>query len=133
MFWWSFYDVARSIGELFMTEHGVAAATPPRRASRPSQQAPRHTRWQNTLRIFTAVVGGYAFANTASILLSTALPVFRGEAVVIGFLLTYVFYTVAIMWVFGDSNWKRSCAGVWLLSLLFGGIHWLVMQLGAAA
>ncbi len=61
-----------------------------------------------------ALVGGYYFATAFGIFLGGVLPIPRGEAVLIGNLVSFIVYIGAIIWVFGLRNPKRA----WLILLL---------------
>ena len=82
--------------------------------------------WRLIFEVFTAVVGGYLFANAASIFLIHVLPMFRGDAFVIGMLLTFVFYILAIIWVFAHRSLWRGSGMLWLAVLILSGLSWVL-------
>ncbi len=100
---------------------------------RRSRLACRVFPWRIVCQVFTAIVGGYFFANAASIFLARALPVFRGDAVATGFLLVFIFYTLAVMWVFAHRSLLRGCGMVWLATVILAGLSWGLTMIGEAA
>lgn len=97
----------------------------------PSQFAPsqhagklRSARWSLALRLLTAIVGGYALATTGGLLFAAALPVNRVDGVMLGLLLSFALYCVAVMWVFAVHSLRRACLGVWAFALAAGLLAW---------
>jgi hypothetical protein len=83
-----------------------------------------------SLRIFGAVLGGYAFSASAVALVSLALPHWldlpRGEVAVGSGMFGFVLYLGILLWAFSE----RSVLRIW--ALLFGGAfanYWLVQWL----
>lgn len=67
-------------------------------------------RWQTGFRILVAAFGGYAFAAALATLMALVLPGARAETVLAGMLLSFAFYAMAVVWVFGIRN-------IWLATL----------------
>lgn len=89
-------------------------------------------RWQIALRVAVAILGGYALANSAGILLSYLLPIPKGDAVMTGILLSFAIYAGAIMWVFAARSVRKACVGIIAPALLSGGIALLLKFTGVA-
>jgi hypothetical protein len=83
-----------------------------------------------SLRIFGAIVGGYAFSASVVALVSLALPYWldlpRGETAVGSGMFGFILYLGILLWAFSE----RSVLRIW--ALLFGGAfanYWLVQWL----
>jgi hypothetical protein len=89
-------------------------------------------RWQIMWRVFTAIFGGFALANTSGIVLTYLLPLSKVDAVSTSLLLSFVIYAGAVMWVFSHRSMAKALGGVWVPSLFFLMIIVLFTFLGAA-
>lgn len=69
-------------------------------------------------RTLAAVAGGYALSAAACVALSVALPMARAEAVVTATLLSFVIYTVAVLWAFATRSVTRAWLGIMVPTLL---------------
>ncbi len=72
-----------------------------------------HYRLWVLARVFIAVVGGYAFATAAILLLTHLFPFAKKESLMLATMLSYIIYALAIIWVFSVKTVKR--AGVVML------------------
>lgn len=63
-------------------------------------------------RTLAAVAGGYALSAAASAAASVALPMERAQAVITALLLSFVIYTVAVMWAFSTRSATRAWLGI---------------------
>lgn len=63
-------------------------------------------------RVLIAVIGGYFLANLLSIAFSMLLPASKAEGVGFGMLLSFLFYTLIVMWVFTAESTKKAFWGV---------------------
>lgn len=63
-------------------------------------------------RALAAIVGGYLFANASSIALAAILPLDRGSAVMTSILLSFVFYSAAVVGVFAARSTLRAWIGI---------------------
>lgn len=79
-------------------------------------------RWQIALRVAVAIIGGYALANIAAILLSYLLPMPKSDAVMTGILMSFAIYTGAIMWVFAVRSVKKAWLGLVAPSMVLGAL-----------
>lgn len=73
-------------------------------------------------RIFVAIFGGYVFAATASVFLSYILPMQRADALMTGILLSFAFYTGAIIWAFAARTGILAWAGILLPSIAMAAV-----------
>ncbi|MBV7537516.1 iron transporter [Duganella sp. sic0402] len=77
-------------------------------------------RWQVAGRVMLASVGGYGLSSLLASVAALALPwlpgVSRAEGVMIASLLSFVFYTLFVLWVFST----RSVVRVWLAPACLG-------------
>ena len=87
-------------------------------------------RFKVLLRVSVAIGGGYAFAVVASVGLLRWLPLPPEQAVMSALLLTYFFYTVAVLWVFAVRSTWRACLGLVLPTLLLAWWLWPLSDVG---
>lgn len=69
-------------------------------------------------RVLIAVIGGYFLANLLSIAFSMLLPASKAEGVGFGMLLSFLFYTLIVMWVFTVESTKKAFWGVSLTGFI---------------
>ena len=98
-----------------------------------SQPRQRTFPWRLILQVFTAIVGGYLFANVLAIFFAKVFPDIRAYAVAYGLLLSFLYWTMAIMWVFAHRSLRRGCGGLWLATAILAGLSWGLTQIGVAA
>lgn len=89
-------------------------------------------RWQIALRVAVAIIGGYALANIAAILLSYLLPMPKSDAVMTGILMSFAIYTGAIIWVFAVRSVKKAWLGLVAPSLVLGALALILKFTGVA-
>ena len=82
-------------------------------------------RWQVAGRFLLAGVGGYVLTALLSTVLALALPwlpgVSRAEGVLIAGLLSFMFYTLFVLWVFATrSAWRVWSIATGACLLLYG-------------
>lgn len=75
-------------------------------------------------RVAAAVLGGYALASATAIFLASVLPASRAEGVVAGMQLSFVVYTVAVIWAFSPVSLARAWAGLLLPATVLAGLGW---------
>ncbi|MFA5610820.1 MAG: DUF3649 domain-containing protein [Alcaligenes sp.] len=90
---------------------------------------PRY-RLQVLSRIVAATVGGYALADAATVLLTLLWPLPRAQAVLAANMLSFVWYTIAVMWVFSTKSATRAWLGMVLPTALITLLCFLVMPEG---
>lgn len=74
--------------------------------------------WPVLLRALVAMLGGYALANAAGILLSYILPMPRSDAVMTSLLASFAIYAAAVLWVFSVRSLHTAWIGVLLPTLV---------------
>ncbi|MFY0475767.1 DUF3649 domain-containing protein [Achromobacter marplatensis] len=83
-------------------------------------------------RMAAAILGGYVLASAAAACLAVWLPMGRADAVTTAQMLSFVFYTCAVIWVFATRNAWRAWAGVLLPAAVLGGLFLAGRMMGAA-
>lgn len=73
-------------------------------------------------RALAAIVGGYAVAALATGALAVYLPGARAEATLTATMLSFVVYTVAVIWVFAARSAWRAWVGLALPALVMGAL-----------
>jgi hypothetical protein len=77
-------------------------------------------------RVAAAAFGGYALATALSILLSYVLPMPKAQAVLTGVLISFVVYTIAIIWVFAVRTAARAWYGLTISTGVSALLWWMV-------
>lgn len=83
-------------------------------------------------RMAAAILGGYVLASAAAACLAVWLPMGRADAVTTAQMLSFVFYTCGVIWVFATRNAWRAWAGVLLPAAVLGGLFLVGRMMGAA-
>jgi hypothetical protein len=84
-------------------------------------------RLQVLSRIVAATVGGYALAAAATVLLTVLWPLPRAQAVLAATMLSFVWYTIAVMWVFSTKSATRAWVGMVLPTALIAVLSAVLM------
>lgn len=71
-------------------------------------------------RAVAAILGGYALSALVATVSAIYFPGTRAEAAIFGMLLSFVIYTLAVMWVFAVRTALRAWLGLLLPSLALG-------------
>lgn len=71
-----------------------------------------HSVWPVPCRTLLAILGGYLFTYTATAALARLLPLDRYDAAMVSTLLSFVLYTVFILWAYAVHSLWRLAAGV---------------------
>ncbi|ALO39625.1 iron transporter [Alcaligenes faecalis] len=87
-------------------------------------------RLQVLSRIVAATVGGYALAAAATVLLTVLWPLPRAQAVLAANMLSFVWYTIAVMWVFSTKSTTRAWVGMVLPTALIAVLSAVLMPAG---
>lgn len=90
-------------------------------------------RLQVLSRIVAATVGGYALASAATVLLTLLWPLPKGQAVLATNMLGFVWYTIAVMWVFSTKSATRAWVGMVLPTALIALLSFLLIPAGAVS
>lgn len=84
--------------------------------------------WPTISRITAALLGGYLFTYAFTAALARLLPLDKVDALVIASLLSFVIYTLAILWAFACRSARRAWSGMTLalpLSVIGFWPQWL--------
>ncbi len=84
-------------------------------------------RLQVTSRILAAALGGYAVASAMTVFLALVWPIPPAQAVLSSTLLSFIWYAVAVIWVFSVKRVSRAWAGVILATLVLVFLDWLLL------
>lgn len=84
-------------------------------------------------RIAAAVIGGYALASAFSSLLALTLPMRQHEATLMALVLSFLWYAIAVMWVFHARSVTRAWIGMVVPAAVLALLCWLLMRTGGAA
>lgn len=84
-------------------------------------------------RVIAASVGGYVLCNLANLALSIILPVPQYQGLLFAMMISFVFYTLAIIWVFAVRTATKAWLGLAIAALPFAVIDivWIVWGNGA--
>lgn len=88
----------------------------------------RSTAWSTISRIAAALLGGYLFTYAFTAALARLLPLDKVDALIIATLLSFLVYTLAILWVFTCRSARKAWAGMALalpLSVIGFWPQWL--------
>ncbi len=88
---------------------------------------PARYRWQVFSRVIAAAIGGYALASALSALLALVWPLPRAEAVLASTMLGFVWYALAVMWVFSVRSATRAWAGMVLPTVVLALLCWWLL------
>ena len=76
-------------------------------------------------RTVAAVFGGYALAACATTALALWLPAAPATAVITANLLSFLIYTVAVLWAFATCSAARAWVGIMMPALALAALAWL--------
>lgn len=76
-------------------------------------------------RLVAAVAGGYALASLSTSLLAAWLPMARADAVMTATMLSFIVFTIAVIWVFAARDAWHAWGGLVLPLLLLAMLEWL--------
>ncbi len=71
-------------------------------------------------RTVAAILGGYALSALVATVSAIYFPGTRAEAAIFGMLVSFVIYTLAVMWVFAVRNAWRAWLGLLLPAIPLG-------------
>ncbi|MDH4990671.1 DUF3649 domain-containing protein [Aquamicrobium lusatiense] len=84
-------------------------------------------RLQVLSRVVAAAIGGYALASAIAVLLALIWPLPRAEAVLVSSMLSFIWYTVAVIWVFSTRSATRAWIGMVAPTLVIALICWWLL------
>jgi hypothetical protein len=73
-------------------------------------------RWSVVSRVVAAACGGYVLINLANMALAVVLPVEQYRALLFAMQMSFVFYTLAIIWAFAARTATRAWLGLALVA-----------------
>ncbi|MFY0640475.1 MAG: DUF3649 domain-containing protein [Bermanella sp.] len=72
-------------------------------------------------RAIAAIVGGYALSNILAIFISYVLPMPTADSVLLSLQLTFLFYSLVIIWVFSTKTASKAWLGI-LIACVIGSV-----------
>ncbi len=84
-------------------------------------------RLQVASRVLVAAVGGYALASACTVLLALLWPIPRAQAVLASTMLSFVWYTAAVLWVFSVRSATRAWVSIVLATAVLSLLCWLLL------
>lgn len=79
-------------------------------------------RWSIAARALAGVVGGYWLAALATVCIGAALPTRTADAVLIGTMLSFLVYLLAVIWAFAAASAGRAWAGLAVTAAVLGAV-----------
>lgn len=65
-------------------------------------------------RTIAAIVGGYVFSNLLAVLTSYLLPMQTADSVLLSLQLSFLFYSIVIIWVFSTKTAGKAWLGLFI-------------------
>ena len=65
-------------------------------------------------RTIAAIVGGYVFSNLQAVLTSYLLPMQTADSVLLSLQLSFLFYSIVIIWVFSTKTAGKAWLGLFI-------------------
>ena len=96
------------------------------------QTASARYRWLVASRGLAAVLGGYALTSAASTLLALLWPLPLAEAVAASTMLSFVLYTLIIIWVFASQRLRTIWLGLLAATALCTLLSWALLPAGGS-
>lgn len=90
-------------------------------------------RLQVASRVVAAVVGGYMLASALTVLSALVWPLPQAEAVLASMMLGFVWYTLAVMWVFSVKSATRAWLGMVLPTFIVAALCWWLLPVAQGA
>jgi hypothetical protein len=86
----------------------------------------RRYRWVVASRIAAAAFGGYALASAATVVLALLWPAPQAQALLWATMLSFIVYTVAVIWVFTTRSAASAWAGMLIGTAVLAALAWLL-------
>jgi hypothetical protein len=77
-----------------------------------------------TVRVATALVGGYAAAAGLATLLARLLPIARVEATAWGMMISFALYGALLLWALHERRLGRVAGIIWSIAILSAALLW---------
>ena len=87
-------------------------------------------RWMVFSRVIAGFIGGYILTAYITMVLAQVLPMSRADAVVLASLLSYIWFCIAIIWVFAVKSALKAWLGIIGGIAPFVAIHYLLKAFG---
>lgn len=87
-------------------------------------------RWMVFSRVIAGFIGGYILTAYITMVLAQLLPMSRADAVVLASLLSYLWFCIAIIWVFAVKSAVKAWLGILGAIALFAAIHYSIKAFG---
>lgn len=81
-------------------------------------------------RVIAGFIGGYILTAYITMVLAELLPMSRADAVVLASLLSYVWFCMAIIWVFAVKSALKAWLGILAGIALFAAVHYSLKTFG---
>lgn len=65
-------------------------------------------------RTIAAIIGGYVFSNLLAVLTSYLLPMQTADSVLLSLQLSFLFYSIVIIWVFSTKTAGKAWLGLFI-------------------
>lgn len=88
-------------------------------------------RWTVASRVAAAALGGYALSSAATVLMALLWPAPKAQAVLWATMLSFVIYTVVVIWAFTTRSATRAWAGMLIGTAVLAALAWLLKNGGA--
>ncbi|MET4575498.1 iron transporter [Ottowia thiooxydans] len=85
-------------------------------------------RWSVASRVAAAALGGYALSSVATVLLGLVWPAPKAQAVLWATMLSFVVYTVAVIWAFYTRSASRAWMGMALGTAVCTALSWWLIR-----
>lgn len=87
-------------------------------------------RWMVFSRVIAGFMGGYILTAYITMVLAELLPMARADAVVLASLLSYVWFCMAIIWVFAVRSALKAWLGMLAGVILFAAVYYSLKAFG---
>jgi hypothetical protein len=87
-------------------------------------------RWMVFSRVIAGFIGGYILTAYITMVLAQLFPMSRADAVVLASLLSYLWFCIAIIWVFAVKSAVKAWLGILGAIALFAAIHYSIKAFG---
>lgn len=84
-------------------------------------------RWRVASRVLAAGLGGYALASVVTVLTSLLWPMPLPKAILASNMLSFIWYALAIIWVFSVHSLRRAWLGILIPTFVLGLWCWYLL------
>jgi hypothetical protein len=79
-------------------------------------------------RVLAAALGGYALTSAITLFLALVWPASRPTATASATMISFVVYTLVVIWAFATRTAARAWVGVVAGTAIFSALCWLLMR-----